>query len=158
MHVYETSSFRNIVCLECEYSTLLIQSIFIGSLFFAVGYDTGIVHIYILRNKKIIECECLKNSELMLEKPKSLSIFDKIVKIKDLIFEKPKINPFSTFTFENNDKPYTIYFIKKNELVCISEEKISKYKFSLIEGGKAWCYKEGNFINGKYEGTTFEDY
>lgn len=76
------------------------------------------------------------------EKEKSSSFFGKLVKLKDMLFDKPRKLPFSTLTFDNNQKAYTSFFIKKNEISLITDEYMFKYKFSSVEGGRAWCYKQ----------------
>lgn len=146
--------------MECENSSLLIETIAISpsNLFFLIGYENGEVHIYSLMNEEYIAknmkkmkpapCECLAEVEESLkEKPTSLSFFSKIVKIKDMIFDKPKKAPFSTLTFINNNKPYSSFFIKKNEVALVSDSKLEKYKFSSLEEGRAWCYKQIEYKN-----------
>ena len=64
---------------------------------------------------KPAHCECISELESYISKPPSLTFFGKLVKLKDMLFEKPKKMPFSTLNFSNDSKPYISYFVKKNE-------------------------------------------
>lgn len=151
--------------MESEHSTLLIETISVSpsNLFFCLGYNTGEVHIYSLINEEYLSkhhkkmkpahCECISELENYISKPPSLTFFGKLVKLKDMLFEKPKKMPFSTLNFSNDSKPYISYFVKKNELVLASEIILQKFKFSSMEGGRAWCYQQIKYkdnVNSSY--------
>ena len=152
--------------MDLEHSTLLIQTISISpnDMFFSVGYSSGEIHIYSLFSEEYLNkkekgkslkeklkqatCDCLQEFEENLNKDKKTTgFFGKLLKLKDVFFEKPKKQPFSTLVFENSEHEYSSFFIKKNELMLITDTQAQKFKFSSVEGGRGWCYKKLTYNN-----------
>lgn len=98
-------------------------------------------------------CNCLEEFENNLKKDKSssVSLFNKIVNIKNYFFEDFKKTSFANITATTIGKHYICLFYKRNEIQVISDSNVFKYKFSSTEGGRGWCIESltynKNFIN-----------
>ena len=88
-----------------------------------------------------VNCNCLEEFENSLKKEKStsLSLFSKIVNIKNYFFEDSKKTSFANLTIDSKGKHYISLFDKRNEITFITDSVVFKYKFSSAEGGRGWC-------------------
>ncbi len=143
--------------------------------FISIGYISGEVHIYSILNELNdyftclssksnydVKCDCFElkmkeKKEKEKEKSSSLSLFSKIIKIKNYLFDKPKKNPFSSLIFHNLGKHYTSFFEKRNEITFITNNLSQRFKFSSTEEGRAWCFKSLDYNGDSIKADSFKN-
>lgn len=164
IHIYSLLDFQLILCIDSENKDISIESIAFSPLnvFISIGFITGEVHIYSLiseqeeyfsllmkKKKYSASCFCLEEFEKEMKskesKSTSISMFSKIVNLKNVFFSQPKKQIFSSIIFQSQGRHYTSLFEKRNEITLISNCLVQKFKFSSSEGGRGWCFKSFEF-------------